>query len=193
MKKDEPLSNEETETLNDEKQEESTEEDTVEIIDNETSDEAVSEDAQRIEELEAEVLEWKNRSLRTQADLDNVRKRAKDEKVKLEKYRAEKLLLGMMPALDNFERALKAEPEGEEAKSIYKGVEMVFNQLKEAAEAEGLQEMPTVGEMFDPHYHQAVMQVEEEGFESNQIVEELQKGYLLKDKVLRPAMVKVNA
>ncbi|RKD73044.1 molecular chaperone GrpE [Sinobaca qinghaiensis] len=193
MKKDEPLSNEETETVNDEKQEESTEEDTVEIIDNDTSDEAVSEDAQRIEELEAEVLEWKNRSLRTQADLDNVRKRAKDEKVKLEKYRAEKLLLGMMPALDNFERALKAEPEGEEAKSIYKGVEMVFNQLKEAAEAEGLQEMPTVGEMFDPHYHQAVMQVEEEGFESNQIVEELQKGYLLKDKVLRPAMVKVNA
>ncbi|WP_252314357.1 nucleotide exchange factor GrpE [Sinobaca sp. H24] len=130
MKKDEPLSNEEAETLNDEKQEETTEEDTVEIIDNDASDEVVSEDEQRIQELEAEMLEWKNRSLRTQADLDNVRKRAKEEKVKLEKYRAEKLLLGMMPALDNFERALKLSRKARRPNPSIKGWKWCSTSLK---------------------------------------------------------------
>lgn len=70
---------------------------------------------------------------------------------------------------------------------------MVYRQFVEALEADGLEEIPTEGETFDPNVHQAVMQVEEEGFESNQIVEELQKGYKLKTRVIRPAMVKVNA
>ncbi|MCM2677862.1 nucleotide exchange factor GrpE [Alkalicoccobacillus plakortidis] len=142
---------------------------------------------------QAEVAELNNRLLRVQADYDNFRRRSREEKESAAKYRAQGFVEELLPALDNFERALSVNPEGEEATSLAQGLNMVYNQLQEALKKEGVTVIETVGETFDPHLHQAVMQVEEEGFESNQIVEELQKGYKLKDRVLRPSMVKVNA
>ena len=142
---------------------------------------------------QAEVAELNNRLLRVQADYDNFRRRSREEKESAAKYRAQGFVEELLPALDNFERALSVTPEGEEATSLAQGLNMVYNQLQEALKKEGVTVIETVGETFDPHLHQAVMQVEEEGFESNQIVEELQKGYKLKDRVLRPSMVKVNA
>ncbi|MDQ0205525.1 nucleotide exchange factor GrpE [Alkalicoccobacillus murimartini] len=141
----------------------------------------------------AEIADLNNRLLRVQADYDNFRRRSRDEKESAAKYRAQGFVEELLPALDNFERALSVKPEGEEAKSLAQGLNMVYNQLQEALKKEGVTVIETVGEAFDPHLHQAVMQVEEEGFESNQVVEELQKGYKLKDRVLRPSMVKVNA
>ncbi|MFB4164869.1 nucleotide exchange factor GrpE [Alteribacillus sp. JSM 102045] len=152
-----------------------------------------TEEQQEIEKLKQEVEEWKNRSLRATADLENVRRRAKEEKEKAAKYRAQDLIESLLPVLDNFERAISAAPESKEASTLLEGVNMVYSQFLEAMQKEGLEVIETEGETFDPHQHQAVMQVEEEGFEANQIVEELQKGYKLKDKVIRPAMVKVNA
>lgn len=180
-----------TEDIHEESQEEdeqySQEEDSPEEADN------ITEEQKEIERLKQEAEEWKNRSLRAQADLDNVRRRAKEEKEKAAKYRAQDLIESLLPVLDNFERAISATPETEEASSLLEGVNMVYTQFFEAVQKEGLEVIETEGKTFDPHQHQAVMQVEEEGFESNQIVEELQKGYKLKDKVIRPAMVKVNA
>ncbi|TSB46774.1 nucleotide exchange factor GrpE [Alkalicoccobacillus porphyridii] len=141
----------------------------------------------------AEIADLNNRLLRVQADYDNFRRRSREEKESAAKYRAQGFVEELLPALDNFERALSVKPEGDEAKSLAQGLNMVYNQLQEALKKEGVTVIETVGETFDPHLHQAVMQVEEEGFESNQIVEELQKGYKLKDRVLRPSMVKVNA
>ncbi|MFB5662117.1 nucleotide exchange factor GrpE [Alteribacillus sp. HJP-4] len=162
--------------------------------DNEAAEEDVlSPEQEQLQQLQSELEEWKNKALRTQADLENVRRRSREEKEKAAKYRSQELVEALLPVLDNFERAISAEPEGDEAASLHQGVQMVYSQLKAAVEKEGLEAVKTEGELFDPHLHQAVMQVEEEGFESNQIVEELQKGYLLKDKVIRPAMVKVNA
>ncbi|MFZ4451971.1 nucleotide exchange factor GrpE [Salibacterium aidingense] len=158
----------------------------------EETEEKTAEEAE-IERLKHEAEEWQNKALRAQADLDNVRRRAKEEREKEAKYRSQAVIESLLPVLDNFERAINAAPDNEDADSLLQGVNMVYSQLFEALEKEGLEVVQTEGKEFDPHQHQAVMQVEEEGFESNQIVEELQKGYKLKDKVIRPAMVKVNA
>ncbi|MEK4564503.1 nucleotide exchange factor GrpE [Alkalihalobacillus sp. FSL R5-0424] len=157
----------------------------------EEQDEADEESAEAAHQ--AEIADLNNRLLRVQADYDNFRRRSREEKEAAAKYRAQGFIEELLPALDNFERALSVKPEGEEAKSLAQGLNMVYNQLQEALKKEGVTAIETVGQPFDPHLHQAVMQVEEEGFESNQVVEELQKGYKLKDRVLRPSMVKVNA
>ena len=94
--------------------------------------------------------------------------------------------------MDNFERALQVEAQDEAAKNIIQGVDMIYRQLQTVLENQGVKEIKTVGEEFDPNLHQAIAQVNEEGFDSGQITETLQKGYELKDRVIRPAMVKVN-
>nr|WP_273841296.1 nucleotide exchange factor GrpE [Halalkalibacter alkalisediminis] len=145
------------------------------------------------ENSQAEIAELNNRILRIQADYDNFRRRSREEKEAAAKYRSQTVIEALLPVIDNFERALLVKPEAEEAKSLLQGMEMVYRQFQDTLKSEGVEVIETVGQMFDPHLHQAVMQVEEEGYESNQIVEELQKGYTLKDRVLRPSMVKVNA
>ncbi|GAF15343.1 heat shock protein GrpE [Bacillus sp. JCM 19045] len=146
-----------------------------------------------VDHLEIELVETKERLARVRADYENFRRRTKDEKEAQAKYRAQSFIEKLLPALDNFERALSVEPQNEEAKQLLQGMEMVNRQIQEALANEGVEVIPTKGEMFDPHLHQAVMQVEEDGYESNQIVDELQKGYQLKDRVIRHSMVKVNS
>ena len=146
----------------------------------------------RLEQIEAELEETKNRLLRVQADYENFRRRTKLEREAEAKYRAQRLVEELLPVIDNFERALSVEANDEQSKSILKGVEMVYNQLKEALSKEGVEEIQAQGEKFDPNKHQAVMQAHSEDHESGMVLEVLQKGYLLKDKVIRPAMVKVS-
>ncbi|MGN7399709.1 nucleotide exchange factor GrpE [Cytobacillus praedii] len=143
-------------------------------------------------ELEAKLEEAENRYFRLQADFENSRRRARLDLEASEKYRAQSLITNLLPAIDNFERALQMEADSEQAKSILQGMEMVYRSLLEALKNEGAEPIEAVGKEFDPHIHQAVMQVEVEGFDSNHVVEEFQKGYILKDRVIRPSMVKVN-
>jgi molecular chaperone GrpE len=144
------------------------------------------------DELEKKLAEFENRYLRLQADFDNSRRRSKIEAEANEKYRAQKLIIDILPAVDNFERALSMEVDNDQAKSLKQGMEMVYRSLLDALLKEGLQPIEAVGKEFDPHLHQAVMQGNDENFGSNIVIEEFQKGYLLKDKVIRPSMVKVN-
>jgi molecular chaperone GrpE len=153
----------------------------------------LTEEQRKIQELEAKLDEMSQRNLRLQADYDNLRRRTREEQSASLKYKSQSLLEQLLPALDNFERALKIEATDEQAKTLMQGVEMVYRQLMDALKEEGLSHIPTTGEKFDPNLHQAVMQVEDSEFESNTVIEELQKGYMLKDRVIRPAMVKVNA
>ncbi|CAM2832756.1 nucleotide exchange factor GrpE [Paenibacillus sediminis] len=145
-----------------------------------------------IESLRALVEEHQQRQLRTQADFDNFRKRTLKEKEELAKYASMKLITELLPVVDNFERALASSGSSTDLQSFTKGVEMIFRQLEGVLAAEGLSAMQTVGEPFNPEFHQAIMQVESEEYEEGIVVEEVQKGYMLKDKVLRPAMVKVS-
>lgn len=144
------------------------------------------------EKLKAEIEEHKQRLLRTQADYDNFRRRTVKEKEELGKYASAKLITELLPVIDNFERALGSVPDVPEAASYAKGVDMIFRQLEGVLKAEGLVPMESVGTPFNPEYHQAIMQVESDEYEEGDVVEEVQKGYMLKDKVLRPAMVKVK-
>ncbi|WNF37706.1 nucleotide exchange factor GrpE [Bacillaceae bacterium IKA-2] len=164
----------------------------VEEVEEELEEVILTEEQVKIEALETEMKELKDRLVRIQADYDNFRRRTKQEKEAAAKYKAQSLIEEIIPAVDNFDRALGVKAESEEAKAILQGMDMVYRQLADALKNEGLEIIESVGQSFDPHFHQAVTQVETDEFESNQVVEELQKGYKLRDRVLRPAMVKVN-
>ena len=152
----------------------------------------VDEKDQKIAELTAKIAEEENRYLRLRADYDNTLRRQKLDREAAEKFRAQSLLTDLLPVLDNLERALQVQVSSEDATSLYKGVEMVYRQFLDAANREGLEVIATEGQAFDPNVHQAVMQEQDAEKESGIVVRELQKGYKLKDRVLRPAMVSVN-
>ncbi len=179
---------------------EKSEENISEVIDNfeQDGEQQMGSDESKMESLKAEVDQLKQekeelhqRVLRTQAEFDNFKKRSQKEKEAERKYKAEDFVNELLPAIDNFERALQVEV-NDAGEGFVDGISMVYRQLKDALKAQGVEEIECVGETFDPTVHHAVMQVEEEDMESNTVAEELQKGYMLKDKVIRPAMVKVN-
>ena len=146
-----------------------------------------------VEALKKNAEEHYQRYLRTQADFDNFRRRARAEKEEFAKYASQKLIEGLLPIVDNFDRAVAASREQRDFESLAKGVEMIQRQLAQLLESEGLRPIEAVGQPFNPELHQAIMQVPaEEGMESGVVVEELQKGYMLKEKVIRPSMVKVT-
>ncbi|WP_324636686.1 nucleotide exchange factor GrpE [Bacillus velezensis] len=146
----------------------------------------------QIDELQGLLDEKENKLLRVQADFENYKRRSRLEMEAAQKYRSQNVVTEILPALDNFERALQVGAESEQTKSLLQGMEMVRRQLMDALEKEGVEAIEAVGQEFDPNLHQAVMQVEDENFGSNIVIEELQKGYKLKDRVIRPSMVKVN-
>jgi molecular chaperone GrpE len=145
-----------------------------------------------IQKLQAEVEEKENKYLRLHADFENYKRRALLDQQSMMTYRAQSIITDLLPVLDNFERALQVESTDEQTKSILQGLDMVYRQLVEAVKKEGVEEIPALGEQFDPNVHQAVMQESDPSKESNEIIQEFQKGYKLKDRVIRPSMVKVN-
>ncbi|MFC7681480.1 nucleotide exchange factor GrpE [Paenibacillus sp. GCM10028914] len=158
-----------------------------------SSEEKVEDGLQaELESLKNEISEQQQRTLRVQADYDNFRRRTLKEKEELAKYASSKLITELLPVIDNFERALASSEENPEFESFSKGVSMIFRQLETVLNAEGLSAMNCVGQPFNPEFHQAIMQVESDEYEEGIVVEEVQKGFMLKDKVLRPAMVKVS-
>ncbi|MGE8035273.1 nucleotide exchange factor GrpE [Lysinibacillus sp. NPDC093692] len=146
----------------------------------------------KLAELQVKLDDEENRHIRLRADFDNIRRRNQLDREAAEKYRAQTLLSDLLPVIDNFERALQVEATSEETASIVKGIEMVYRSLIEATEKEGLQIIKAEGEQFDPNVHQAVMQEQDSEKETGVVLRELQKGYILKDRVLRPTMVSVN-
>lgn len=147
---------------------------------------------EEIASLKAEVDAKEEQYLRLYAEFENYKRRIQNEAQTQKRYQAQKVLTDVLPALDNFERALKIEGDDESFNALKKGVEMVYESLLKALEDNGLEKIKTEGKQFDPNFHQAVMQDENPDFESGQITEELQAGYQLKDRVLRASMVKVN-
>lgn len=164
---------------------------------NPSAEEAAQEQAS-VQELELEKLRKESednyqRYLRAQADFDNFRRRTRQEKEEFAKYASLKVIEQLLPVVDNLERALNAGKDSNDYEALLKGVEMISRQLDQTLASEGLQAMNAVGQPFNPEFHQAIMQVESDEHEEGIVVEEIQKGYMLKDKVLRPAMVKVSS
>ena len=152
---------------------------------------------QEIELLKAQVEEKTklagenyDQFLRAQAELENYKKRVEREKSSLVKYGNEELIKAILPVIDNLERALN-HPQGENPDGLTEGIEITLNQLLQVLEKFGVTPVASVGEPFDPSKHEAMMQVESADHEPNTVVSELQKGYFLNDRLLRPAMVSV--
>ena len=127
------------------------------------------------------------RYLRLMADFQNYKKRVEKEKRDLYSYANEKIMNDLLTVMDNFERALEHDAD----ENFKEGIEMIFKQLSDVLEKDGLAEIPALGEEFDPNVHSAVMTEETEDYESGKVSGVMQKGYTLNGKVIRPAMVKV--
>ncbi|WP_285858374.1 nucleotide exchange factor GrpE [Neobacillus niacini] len=164
----------------------------VEAEQSDATDAATEELQKEIQLLQGKLEEAENKYLRLHADFDNFRRRTRLDQEAAEKYRAQKLVTDLLPVLDNFERALVMEADNEQTKALLQGVEMVYRSLLEALKKEGVEPIEAVGKEFDPQFHHAVMQGEDENFGPGAVIQEFQKGYLLKDRVIRPSMVKVN-
>ncbi|WP_153733225.1 nucleotide exchange factor GrpE [Sporosarcina obsidiansis] len=152
----------------------------------------LDEKQQKIDELTKALEEEESKKLRVLADLENTKRRASLDYQALQTYRSQNVIVNILPVLDNFERALSVEAKESESQSILTGMDMVYRSLVEALKSEGLEEIEALDQEFDPNFHQAVMTGNDEEKPSGTVLEELQKGYKLKDRVLRPSMVKVN-
>lgn len=145
---------------------------------------------EKIEELETEKMILKNDFFKAYADAQNIKKRNQAEHDSLKKYRIQSFAVDILPAIDNLERSIAAIEDKES--SLAKGIIMTYNQLMASLKKEGVEEVDALGKVFDANFHQALMAEEVEGIEANQVIEVLQKGYILKDRLLRPALVKVS-
>lgn len=146
----------------------------------------------KLEELQNEVNTLKDKNMRIAAEMVNTLRRKDEETNRLLKYSNESLITELLPVIDNFERALNVDVTSNDIESYQKGMTMIYNSLKNILEKFEVKEIEAIDKEFDPSYHQAVMQEEKEGTKENIVIEVLQKGYTYKDKVIRPAMVKVS-
>lgn len=193
MKKDKMETKDTNENVSEELNETSTEErpqevekEAAETISEEESCEEKEKDARDIK-----IEELNDRLIRNMAEFDNFRKRSEKEKQSMFDMGARSIAEKLLPVVDNFERGLKTVPEDKEAKLFFDGMDMIYKQLLKNLEEAGVKAIDCVGKEFNPDFHNAVMHVEDESLGENTVVEELQKGYMYKDSVLRYSMVKV--
>uniref|UniRef100_A0A2P2IB94 GrpE protein homolog n=1 Tax=Hirondellea gigas TaxID=1518452 RepID=A0A2P2IB94_9CRUS len=164
-------------------------------------DEKVEEEKEEVEKdetledkmakVEADLEDWKNAYARKNAEFQNFTKRKQNELEEFRKYASEKVILKVLESVDNLERGIAASVETKDFDSLVKGVEMTLSQMHGIMNAEGVEPIKAVGEEYDPYLHQAVMTENCEETDNDHIIMELQKGYKMKERVIRPSMVKV--
>jgi molecular chaperone GrpE len=167
------------------------------VQETETADQRLTEEnIQQLQAQAAKADEYRDQLLRTAADLDNYKKRAAREKQEATKYANESLLKKLIPVLDNFDMALAAvsSAQGEtdssaSTDSLHQGVSMIQQQLRQALAEAGLEEINATGQPFDPNYHEAVSQQESAEVPEGHVVQQLRKGFKLRERLLRPATV----
>jgi molecular chaperone GrpE len=152
------------------------------------SPDAVPDMEQQLRELERKATEHHDAWLRAKAEAENIRRRAQEDVAKAHKFGVEKLAADLLPVKDSLEAALATEKNTVE--SLRNGVELTLRQLESVFERQSLKEINPVGEKFDPHRHQAISMLPSDK-EPNTVINVLQKGYLLHDRVVRPALVTV--
>ena len=167
------------------------------VVTDETPQEEVTEETTteltNEEKLQQEVEKLNDQVYRLSAEISNIQKRNAKERQDAAKYRSQSLAQNLLNVIDNLERAIASPSESEEAQNLKKGVEMVYEGFLYALKEEGIEEIDALNQPFDPTLHHAVQTVPvEEGQEADRVVQVYQKGYKLKDRVLRPAMVIVS-
>lgn len=171
-----------------------TDESATQILQEENPDPTGTVIADLRKQLEAKELEAKNsyeRYLRQAAELDNFKKRTGREREEAIRFANEALIKDLLPVVDNLERAVAHASGGGNGKPLVEGVEMVLKGLLDVLMKHGVVQITALGQLFDPSKHEAMAQVESDAHEPNSIVDELHKGYMLRDRLLRPALVSV--
>jgi molecular chaperone GrpE len=158
----------------------------------EVKEESLEEMKKKLDEKEKEVKEIHDRMLRLAADLENYKKRAAREKEDLVKFSNEEVIKSILPFVDNLERAVDHSEKAREAESLVEGAKLTIRQLLQALNKFGLSPIESLGKPFDPTFHEAVMVVATDQHQPNHVVEEFRKGYLLHDRLIRPAAVSVS-
>ena len=154
----------------------------------ETSDDC----GNKVKKLEAELQEWKNSYTRKLAEFQNFTKRKENEVAEMKKYASEGIIVKLLDNIDNLERAVDASKESQNFDSLIEGVNMILNNLKHLLAEEGVEEIEAAGKEYDPYEHKAMITENKEELDDNVVVQVFQKGYKMKGKVVRPAMVTVN-
>jgi molecular chaperone GrpE len=142
-------------------------------------------------ELQKQRDDYYDRLLRKTAEFDNYRKRTDRERIQLSEAAAADLIEELLPLVDDMDRALKADAGSEATEAIRRGVELIHKQLLETLRKRGVKPIDSLGADFDPHFHQAVAHEPADGRRDGEVIEEFSRGYVLGDRLLRPAMVKV--
>ena len=169
--------------------EEDTEADAEEEADEEKSSGGFFKKKDKKDKKDAQIEELTDKVRRQMAEFENFRKRSEKEKTQMYEVGAKGILEKILPVVDNFERGLKGMEESEDP--FAQGMQMIYKQLMTSLEEAGVKAIESVGQEFNPDFHNAVMHVEDDEFGENEIVEEFQKGYMYHDSVLRHSMVKV--
>jgi molecular chaperone GrpE len=160
---------------------------------NETSETTKEEDkTQELAEAGKQVEYYKDLLLRKVAEFDNFKKRAESEAAAVVKYAKVDVIQSLLPVVDDFERSLKLSKDTRESEAFLKGVDLIYQKLTKFLEAQGVKEMDSLGKEFDVHYHDALLQVPRNDVPPHVVVEVVEKGYMLDDRVLRHAKVIVS-
>ena len=147
---------------------------------------------QGLKQAREEIQRLNDQHLRTLAEFDNAKKRLQREKEEFHRFASEQLVRRMLPIIDSLNQAVVAVEKSADAQPVITGVKLIYRQITDLLASQGVLRIPTVGEGFDPHRHEAIAQVESaDGQADDIIVEEIQMGYTMHGKVIRPAMVKV--
>jgi molecular chaperone GrpE len=158
------------------------------------SEEAPSQEVSETDQLKQEVADLKDKYIRLYSDFENFRKRTAKEKLELLSNASEDVIKTVLPVIDDLERALKAIGDAEENKAMREGVELVYQKFKKTLESKGLKVMVSIGAPFDVELHEAITQIPAPSEElKGKVVDEIEKGYFLNDKVIRFAKVVIGA
>ncbi len=147
---------------------------------------------EEIQKLEAEIAQIKDEYLRARAEMENTKKRLKDEAIQNRKYASQNLVADLLNPVDMLVKVANMENSNPEITNFLIGFKMIANQFVEVLKNDGLTEIEALGKEFDPNIHHAVSKESKEGVEPNKVIEVLQTGYMYKDRVIKPAMVKVS-
>jgi molecular chaperone GrpE len=152
-----------------------------------------AESALPMEDLQKQVDQYKDLLLRKAAEFDNYKRRIEGETTNILKYATESLVEDLLPVLDDFERSIKHRKESKESEALVKGIDLIYQKFVKVLEGRGIKTFDTVGKEFNVEYHDALMQIPRNDVPHHTILEEVEKGYTLNDKVIRHAKVVVSS
>lgn len=172
--------------------EENNEEINAQKIETSSESEEMLSSKKKITELENELADYKDRLIRKIAEFDNYKRRTENDQLNLLKYAAEGFIIRLLPVIDDFERSIKHSSEAKDIASVVNGVKMIYEKFMKLLDEQGVKKIDAVGFPFDVHYHEAMLQREAPGVSPHTVLDEIETGYIYKDKVLRHSKVIVS-